>query len=169
MLRSSRTRGTRRRHFVTGLAGALVTLAAGTPARAADEPAPPNAPWGLGIIVGEPTGLSGLHAIGRHRAIDFGAAWSLDGDSMHLHADHLWFSFGRFPVSEGTLALHYGIGGRARVHDNGGLGPRFPVGLTYWLPGGAVSLFGEVAPVMELVEDTHLDVEGGLGARYLFR
>jgi hypothetical protein len=52
----------------------------------------------IGIIIGEPTGLSAKFWTGGRTAADFGVAWSFSGSgSIHLHSDyllHLWLQSG---------------------------------------------------------------------------
>jgi hypothetical protein len=53
--------------------------------------------FGIGVMFGEPTGISIKNWTGGSTAINIGAAWSLSGrnEAIHLHADflfHSWFS-----------------------------------------------------------------------------
>ena len=74
--------------------------------------------FGLGIILGEPTGLSAKLWTGSSNAFDFGVAWSFGG-SGHLlvQADYVWHS-SLTKASSGGLALYYGIGGRVVFADD---------------------------------------------------
>lgn len=70
--------------------------------------------FGIGGMLGEPTGLSIKSWNGDNTAFNIGAAWSLSGrnEAIHLHADflyHSWFS----DINRGNFAFYYGIGGRA--------------------------------------------------------
>lgn len=131
--------------------------------------------FGLGIIAGEPTGVSGKLWMTRTTALDMAVAWSEDGpgdDDIHLQMDHVWHDFDLLSVDEGRLPVYYGIGGRVRLDDGSGddeLGIRFPVGLAYLFEGNRVDLFGEIAPTLDLTNGTNLDMEGGLGLHYFFR
>ncbi len=47
--------------------------------------------FGLGVILGEPTGLSGKYWTSSTNAIDGGLAWSFrHAGFFHVHADYLW-------------------------------------------------------------------------------
>ena len=47
---------------------------------------------GLGIIVGEPTGLSANYLLGPDNSIDLAVAWNVSGNNdFVLHADYLWY------------------------------------------------------------------------------
>jgi hypothetical protein len=63
-------------------------------ARAVGPQEPPTAgrDFGLGVVIGDPTGLSGEKWLGQRTALDFSAAWSLESDeSMELAMDHVWY------------------------------------------------------------------------------
>ena len=52
--------------------------------------------FGLGIIIGEPTGISMKYKLGGITAIDAGIAWSFGNNSgFHIHSDFLWHPFER--------------------------------------------------------------------------
>lgn len=123
---------------------------------------------GVGVIVGEPTGLSLKSWTGGNNAFDVGLAWSLDRDAVHVHADYLWHNFNLFDeIDEGSLPLYYGIGGRVILDDDDAVvGARVPVGLNYLFEDAPIGLFLEVAPIINLAPDTELDVDGGVGIRF---
>jgi hypothetical protein len=128
--------------------------------------------FGLGVILGEPTGLSLKAWIAGSAAIDAAAAWSLRGrSSLHLHADYLQHNFDLFKVQKGKLPFYYGIGGRIRFvdDDDARVGFRIPVGIDYLFANAPLDVFLEVVPLVDLVPDTDVDVNGGAGIRYFFR
>lgn len=127
---------------------------------------------GLGIVLGEPSGLSGKFWIGPGTALDAALAWSTrdDHDSVNLQLDHVWHDFGLFNVDRGALPVYYGIGGRLALEDDHDrLGVRVPLGLAYIFPSQRADLFIEVAPTLDLSPETNVDVAAGLGVRYFFR
>ncbi len=133
--------------------------------------------FGLGIIVGEPTGLSAKAWIGEGAALDFAAAWSLEGrDFFQLHADYLHHA-DVIEVKKGFLPFYYGIGARMVIledqfrrkdEDDILFGLRIPLGITYLFAGAPLDIFAELAPVIELFPSTDFDVDGGVGIRYYF-
>lgn len=137
---------------------------------------------GLGLIIGEPTGLSAKKWISAATAIDAAAAWSfVDFTSFQLHADFLWHNYDFVKTAElpGCLSVFYGIGGRIKLKGNNGgngnkdeedtrLGLRIPVGLSYVFKENPVELFAEVVPILDVVPETKFGVEVGIGARYYF-
>lgn len=125
--------------------------------------------FGAGIIVGEPTGLSGKLWLGGQNALDMAAAWSFKGDGhLLLQTDYVWHSFNLISVSSGKLPLYYGVGGRIVLSDDPLVGIRVPVGLDYIFSGAPVDIFLEIVPILDLIPSTDFDIGGGLGVRYWF-
>lgn len=134
---------------------------------------------GLGVMVGEPTGLSFKAWTSGTTAFDAALAWSLEGrDRIHIHADHLWHNFDVFggDIDPGQLPVYYGIGGRLILvddepdpdgDDNDAIfGVRVPVGINYLFENNPIGLFLEVAPTINLIPDTDLDADAALGIRF---
>ncbi len=137
---------------------------------------------GVGVIVGEPTGVSIKKWIGETRAIDAAAAWSFsENGSFQFHADYLFHNFSLLRQNEfsGRLPVYYGIGGRIKIRDaNDGndrndndalVGIRIPVGISYLFAEAPVDLFVEIVPIFDVVPDTDLDINAAIGVRYYFR
>ncbi|MGH8015260.1 MAG: BAPKO_0422 family outer member beta-barrel protein [Candidatus Zixiibacteriota bacterium] len=126
--------------------------------------------FGLGVIVGEPTGPCFKVWTGPKTAIDGAVAWSLDGDNdLHMHADYLFHDYSIAKVDKGQFPLYYGIGGRIRFHDGNQddqVGVRVPVGMAYLFQNSPLELFFEVVPIVDLTPDTELDFNGGVGIRF---
>ncbi|MBA3066488.1 DUF3996 domain-containing protein [bacterium] len=135
----------------------------------------------LGVILGEPTGLSAKLWTGPNTAIDGALAWSTgrnDNDNLYLHADYLIHNFNLITVEEGKLPFYYGIGGKVRIindrddrlndSDDFRLGVRIPVGLDYIFAGGKVDIFLEIVPIFVIAPDSDFDINSGLGIRYHF-
>lgn len=123
----------------------------------------------LGVIVGEPTGLSGKMNLADGGAVDAALAWSTsDDDSLSFHADRLWYRHGVFSPSQGTLPVYYGVGGRIKLEDKSRVGVRFPVGLQYFFSDVRFTAFGELAPILDLVPDTEFRLSVAVGFRVIF-
>lgn len=124
---------------------------------------------GLGIIVGEPTGISFKTFIGRRHGFDLALAWSTREDNFHIHGDYLFHNWGAFNPNRGRMPLYYGIGGRIRLDDDDAtVGLRIPVGFEYLFQGAPLGLFLELAPILDLSPDTDFDVNAGAGVRFYF-
>ncbi len=126
--------------------------------------------FGLGVVLGEPTGISGKYWTGPNTAFAGAAAWSFGNKSaFHVHLDHLFHHGGLIKVEKGRLFLYYGLGGRVKAEsDNSRVGVRVPVGLDYLVERAPLDIFVEVAPIVELVPATGVSVNGGVGIRYFF-
>jgi hypothetical protein len=127
--------------------------------------------FGLGIILGQPTGLSAKYWLSSSNALDFGLGYSFEKNSrFHLHADYLFHANHLFNTTE-NISLHYGPGGRLKTFSNGDLrlGFRFDVGLT-WVPKNSpVDVFVEIVPLLDIIPETVFSFNGGIGVRYYFR
>ena len=122
---------------------------------------------GLGIILGEPTGVIAKYWTGNRTAFDIAGSWSFSGENaFHLHADYLLHSF--IKVETGKLAFYYGIGARLNLQDDARFGIKIPLGLSYMLPNAPLDIFFEISPVMDLIPDTELKLLGFVGIRYYF-
>ena len=127
--------------------------------------------FGLGVIVGEPTGIDGKWFMSKTTALEGAAAWSMSGDNeFQLQLDYKFHNYSLITVKEGELPVYFGIGGRIAFRDNAddNLGIRIPVGLSYLFANAPLDVFGEIVPVMELTPDTDFDLEGAIGIRYFF-
>ena len=127
--------------------------------------------FGLGIIAGEPTGVSAKYWLSSNSAIDVVAAWSFDdGDSFQLHGDYLFHQLNLFEVENQNFHLYYGVGGRFRFKDDKDtqFGIRIPVGLTYLFKKHPLDAFVETAPIVNLAPKTDLDIDVGIGIRFYF-
>ena len=124
---------------------------------------------GLGIIVGEPTGISFKYWTTSTTAFDAALAWSfIDEGAFHIHADYLLHSFYLITVPEGKLPFYYGIGGRLKTSGDTRFGVRVPVGLDYLFQTAPVDIFLEVVPILDLTPKTDFKINAALGARYFF-
>jgi hypothetical protein len=131
--------------------------------------------FGLGIILGEPTGLSLKQWVNDNAAIDGAIAWSFgEHDALHLHANYLVHNFTLFKMEQGKLPLYYGIGGRIKFEENRHdedtkIGVRIPVGISYILANSPLDIFLEIAPLLDLTPSTEFDLNGAVGIRYFFQ
>jgi len=150
--------------------------------------------YGVGAVVGDPTGLSGKVWVGGTNAIDLGVGFygyglrggcfrERDGrqvcdrryghGSTSLHLDYLWE--GKLIQRAAQLDWHVGVGARMFflgdpcAYDCWNAGVRAPIGLdlTFHQPS-FLEVFLEIAPVLYFAPSTFLAMEGGLGVRGYF-
>ena len=127
--------------------------------------------FGLGIIVGEPTGVSGKLFVSNTNALDGAVAWSFSGKTeFHLQLDYLYHFRSVFKVKSGKLPLFAGLGGRVKFREDAdnNVGVRIPVGIAYHFADAPFDIFGEIVPILELSPDTEFNMEGAIGARFYF-
>lgn len=151
--------------FQVSLIG-IISLFTLSPAKAEEKS------FGLGLIIGEPTGLSANYFLTPDNSIDLAFAWNVSGNNdTVLHADYLWYKHGFFQAGKAQMPLYFGVGGRMVFRDNNSdkFGVRVPVGLTYrFADPKFLELFGEVAPVLDLAPSMKLDLNVGIGVRFYF-
>ena len=131
---------------------------------------------GVGIIAGEPTGLSLKGWLTERTAWAGAAAWSFDSNtSFHLHGDYLIHRYDLLHVENGRLPVYYGLGARVKFDDRGyghartRTGIRIPVGVNYHFEQAPVDLFLEVAPILDVAPKTDFSINAAIGARVFFR
>lgn len=125
--------------------------------------------FGLGIILGEPTGISGKLWTGYGKAIDGAVAWSFDDENaVYLHGDFLFHKFYQYKEWRHRLLPYYGIGGRLKFEDKTKVGIRIPLGMNYLLVNSPLDFFIEVVPLLDLAPSTEFSLDGAIGIRYFF-
>lgn len=126
---------------------------------------------GLGVIVGEPTGLTVKTWLAPSTAFNLAVAWSFESeDALHLHGDYLIHNYNTFPVSKGALPFYYGLGARLKLEDHdSAVGLRVPVGVEYLFRNDPIDLFFEVVPILDVTPATELGLNVAVGARYFLR
>ena len=148
-------------HRMIGMLFCLFILASAVKAQDRD--------FGAGIIVGEPTGLSGKYWLSSQNAIDAGLAWSFRHTGfLHVHADYLWHFPDAIQATQ-RFPLYAGIGGRIgfAAHD-AVFGVRVVGGIAWWPKDAPIDVFLELAPIIDLAPASEFNMSGGFGVRYFF-
>jgi hypothetical protein len=142
--------------------------------------------FGLGFVLGDPTGLSAKYWIGPTNALDFGLGFWGYGFDRHcengrpcngynagtFNMDYLWQS--NIVRGQAQLDWHIGAGGRISWYGgcNGScldLKARMPLGLDLMFANPAfLEIFFEIAPSLYVVPGVIFGIEGGLGVRFYF-
>ena len=147
--------------------------------------------FGLGVMVGDPTGITAKAWVAPTNAIDFGLGfWSgvnaacfrdnngntvcnnVGADNGTFNADYLWQS----NIIRGSAQLDWHVGGGGRMVWWGGcqsnciaVAARAPIGLDLMFTNPAfLEVFFELAPTFWLVPGFDFGFEGGLGVRFYF-
>ncbi len=155
-----------------------------------------NKTFGLGLMLGAPTGLSGKYFVGRSTALDFGLGTIYgyrDRRGLHLHADFLWHPVSLVSAHAFELPLYFGVGARLLDGDRcyqyrgGGVcdyyyrnytavGVRGPLGIAFDFNNVPIDIFFEVVPVFDILVNydsrydnaLYFDIDAALGLRYYF-
>jgi hypothetical protein len=145
--------------------------------------------FGLGLELGDPTGITAKLWVAPTNSIDFGLGFwgygfddrcdnnnghcnSYGYDNGTFHADYLWQS----NIVRGAAQLDWHIGAGGRVIWFGGcnsdcfdLAARMPIGLDLMFTNPSMlEVFFELAPALYVVPGLYFDIEGAVGARYYF-
>lgn len=134
---------------------------------------PANGPMGIGIFLGQPTGITFEMDLSQTSWLDFKAAWNLaggnGGSSILLQGNYEYAFPGMVTMGEESFTPFVGVGAMLSVYDGGiGLGARVPAGVSYRFRTVPVELFIELGLDVYLVPATDIGFSGGLGARYRF-
>lgn len=129
---------------------------------------------GIGLIAGEPTGITYKHWLSQNSAFDVSLAWSVSSDdNVSINSDYLLHTPKSVNIDTKSdsfsLPFYYGIGARLRLGDDDAqFGIRVPLGLAFYVNNQPIEIFGEIVPIVDVAPDTEFDLNGGIGARFYF-
>jgi len=126
---------------------------------------------GIGVIAGDPTGITSKLLIDTNSAIDAGIGWKTSGDNeLHIYGDYLYYWYDVFEVKQGMLPLYFGGGIRFinREDNDDKLGIRMPIGIEYIFENVLLRAFLEMVPVLNFTPNTDFDLDAGIGIRLFF-
>jgi hypothetical protein len=135
---------------------------------------------GLGLMGGNPSGLSLKVWTGPRVALDAGLGYSYwwdGGSAVQVHGDVLWHSSSLTQSADGYLPLYIGLGARVKLADNNHypdtrIGIRVPFGLEYVFTAVPIGLFLELVPTFDLAgvpaDRARFEPNSSIGFRYYF-
>ena len=125
--------------------------------------------FGLGFIIGDPTGISMKFWTKETNALEIALGWKKK--ETELHADYLWHNFDLLPVKNGRLPVFYGLGIETKLKEDedNEIGIRTIAGLEYLFDAVPFDFFLEVAPVLQLTPESKVKGEAALGFRFFFK
>jgi hypothetical protein len=154
----------KRSRWLKRLAVVLIFAAIIAPAMVSSQPlAAPRSGLGIGVVLGEPSGLAAIMWLGGRNAIDLVAAWSFLGGSLYLQSDYQ-FHF----AADRPLTFYTGVGGFAQFAEDPEIGFRVPLGVTYLFQQAPIDIFAELGAGMALIPETRFRLNGGVGFRFYF-
>jgi hypothetical protein len=134
-------------------------------------------PWGVGLMIGSPTGVSGEYKVSQTVSYDAALAYDLgDHKDFHFHVNYLRHKKNIYYLDYRPFSIYYGVGLKLKFLEDRGpdedyefrIGPRIPVGTYYELPKMPLTVFLETAVTVTLYEKTTALLDVGLGARLYF-
>lgn len=131
----------------------------------------PEKKFGLGLMVGEPTGINAKYWLSENSAIDglVGISWPNDED-FTAHVDYLYHLNDSFSIEAHSFTVYFGGGPRYKARDGGDdiFGIRTVGGVSYVLEDAPVDLFVEGGPVFDFTPDFEVRFTFAVGARFWF-
>jgi hypothetical protein len=130
--------------------------------------------FGLGVSIGEPTGIAVALRPSARSTFAGVLGWSLSHSYIHIHSDYL-LTLARLRPDPGMdLQLEFFIGAGASIDlgdrhkSSPSIGIRFPAGIDLTFGEAPVDVFIELVPVMGLIPETQIGFDGALGIRAWF-
>jgi hypothetical protein len=123
---------------------------------------------GLGLTIGEPTGISVKGWVTNSGAIQIGIGYpSLSStNGTAISADYLWHS--HIFQSRESFPLFYGIGGIFEVSRTDIPGARGVLGIAWWPHQSSLDVFLQIVPTFYFEPSSQFEFDFGFGVRYFF-
>jgi len=143
----------------------------------------PGGPFGLGLVIGDPTALTAKYDANQRDAFDVGLSFNLDKWFL-IYGDYQ-YKFAGLIRQAPQVTPYFGIGAvlvasNRSIDDTRhyqyftdstssklALGLRVPFGIE-WRPNAPIGVFVELAPGIAIIPGTIGFFQGGIGIRYYF-
>ncbi|MBT8495054.1 MAG: hypothetical protein KJO07_18555 [Deltaproteobacteria bacterium] len=130
-----------------------------------------RADFGLGLVLGEPTGLSAQYTFGERNALNFALGFEIidEGDNdLYFHIDYIFMIADLVNTGAFDLPFYVGVGGFLIDRNDATIGARMPFGVEMQFKSAPINIFAEIGLSLAIIDDVDLDVFGALGFRYYF-
>jgi hypothetical protein len=148
-----------------------------------------NKKFGIGLELGEPTGITGKLFVTPNQALDFGIGdlyhnYYVGGEGLHLYLDYLWHPTVLTKADAFELPLYIGVGGRFWNFDYSCdrfgvcssanlFGVRVPVGISFDFNNVPLDIFIQLVPTLDFYRNyaarsVYLDIDFSFGIRFWF-
>lgn len=141
--------------------------------------------WGLGAVIGAPTGLSANYFLSESRTVHTTLAYDFSGDDDLQIASHYQWRMNNLNFEKIKLGWFYGVGARLAFkddhhHHNHGhdhdedhdghidLGPSGTIGIFHEFTEVPLEVFLKGNLTVNIIEDTDVDADVMLGLHYNF-
>jgi hypothetical protein len=149
-----------------------------------------NKTFGLGVELGEPSGINGKYFYATDRAIDFGVGDIYDYYSyrgVYAYVDHLWHPVSLASTDSFELPFFVGVGGAIwhwedyrnypLYYNGNSLGARVPFGISFDFNNTPLDIYLQIVPTLHAFVDRpmyydrslYFFIDGSLGVRYWFK
>lgn len=130
-----------------------------------------DGPMGVGLFLGQPTGITFEMDLAPASWVDFKAAWNFGGAgfSIILQGNYEYAFLNKLAINELALSPFAGVGAAVNLYDGGvAVGARIPAGVSHRMRNIPIELFLELGLDVYLLPAFDIGISGGLGARYRF-
>lgn len=148
-----------------------------------------NKTFGLGLELGEPSGLNGKYFLSSDNALDFGLGYIYGhyrgGDGLHLYADYLWHPMVLTSADAFELPFYVGVGGRfwdwgdyncrggvCEYYGTTAFGVRVPLGLSFDFNRVPLDIFVQIVPTLDFYrnyrDNVYFQIDLSIGVRFWF-
>jgi hypothetical protein len=133
--------------------------------------------FALGLMAGQPSGLSARIGMGDNLSLDLGAAYSfLWISGIHFHADIVYVDHSLLRITDRVIPLYIGggiryVGAYWYGLSYSTISARVPLGILYPFTvdrNTVLEFFAEIVPTAQVYPDFSFDVSFALGLRYRF-
>jgi hypothetical protein len=136
--------------------------------------------WGLGAVIGSPTGLSANYFLSNQRTIHTTLAYGLSGNDNFQLASHYQWRIDNLEIEKIKIGWFYGVGARVAMrehkhhhhsdqnHNHTDLGPSGTIGIFHEFAQVPLEAFLKGNLTVNIIEDTDVDGDVMLGLHYNF-
>ncbi len=141
--------------------------------------------WGLGAVIGAPTGLSANYFLSESRTIHTTLAYDFSGDDDLQIASHYTWRMNNLNFEQVKLGWFYGVGARLAFKDHDDhnhshhnhdhdddekmeFGPSGTIGLFHEFEKVPLEVFLKGNLTLNVIEDTDVDADVMIGLHYNF-
>ena len=150
----------------------LATAQTPAPPTSSSSPSPSPIPegFGLGIVVGDPSGITASLPMGANNALNLTVGYGLSHQEANLTVlgSYVWHARDLVTVDAGRVSLYFGPGARFRLAEASEVSLGVTLGMDYLFENAPLQVYLEVCPGINIVPNTNTNATAGLGLRYFF-
>jgi hypothetical protein len=121
---------------------------------------------GIGIMLGDPTGISGKYWLSEKSAVSLGISWSVIKERLTLLGSYNKEIEIKTEIKEGKFFFYPGVGLFVNIPSSFGI--YIPLGLDFNFKKYPINVFFEIDPGIKILPETTFSIFGYIGARYVF-